>query len=213
MKLHLVELNISDQSCYLNSTLNNTASIKPISKKMQSRGQKQLCWREKWAILVLTSALFCQPQLAIAGSQNSLDQQTTTEDSLSHVAHIEINLTNRELILYHGPIQVKRYPVAVGREEWPTPTGDFHVMQMTHDPAWMNPFTSEVIEGGDENNPLGRHWIGFWTDGVNWIGMHGTPNPETVGTQASHGCIRLYNHDIEELFSLVNLGTPVIVVP
>ncbi|MBW4656064.1 MAG: L,D-transpeptidase [Kaiparowitsia implicata GSE-PSE-MK54-09C] len=126
---------------------------------------------------------------------------------------IEIHLGDRRLTLYQGDTAIKQYPVAVGREGWQTPTGEFEVTQMIPDPAWQHPFTGDVILGGTPENPLGRYWIGFWTDGTNWVGMHGTPNPETVGTAASHGCIRLYNQDIEELFALVQPGTPVVVVP
>lgn len=126
---------------------------------------------------------------------------------------ITIDLSDRRLTLYQGDTALASYPVAVGRSEWRTPTGDFAVMQMIRDPTWVNPFTNQVIAGGHPGNPLGRFWIGFWTDGDNWVGMHGTPNPESVGTAASHGCIRLYNTDIQALFSQVSMGTPVSVVP
>ena len=73
-----------------------------------------------------------------------------------------------------------------------------------------NPFTDEVMPPGPEN-PLGDRWIGFWSDGNNVIGFHGTPNRESVGRAASHGCVRMYNEDIRQLFDMVDLGTPVIV--
>lgn len=128
------------------------------------------------------------------------------------VVRIEIDLSDRRLTLFYGTKRAKVFPVAVGREGWRTPVGEFQVQQMIRDPAWINPFTGAMIPGGHARNPLGRHWIGFWTDGNNWIGMHGTPNPDSVGREASHGCIRLYNEDIEELFRLVQVGTPVSVV-
>lgn len=131
----------------------------------------------------------------------------------THFLFIEIDLSSRQLTLNNGETQLKSYPIAVGREGWQTPTGSFQVMEMFEEPIWQNPFTGEIIQGGDPRNPLGDYWIGFWTDGTNWVGMHGTPHPETVGTAASHGCIRLYNSDIEELFTLIQLGTPVTVVP
>lgn len=126
---------------------------------------------------------------------------------------LQIDLSSRRLTLYQGEMEMSHFPIAVGREGWQTPIGEWEVRQMIHDPAWRNPFTGRVIPGGDPENPLGDYWIGFWTDGENWIGMHGTPNPESVGRAASHGCIRLYNHDIAALFALVTVGTPVIVVP
>jgi len=126
---------------------------------------------------------------------------------------LEIKLSQRRVIMYRGGTQVKAYAIAVGRPGWETPKGTFQVRQMFRNPAWVHPLKKGVaIAGGDPENPLGRYWIGFWTDGKNWIGFHGTPNPTSVGTAASHGCIRMYNNDIEELFQKVSVGTEVKVV-
>jgi lipoprotein-anchoring transpeptidase ErfK/SrfK len=125
---------------------------------------------------------------------------------------IEISLSRRRLTLFQGRQALKTYPVAVGKSGWQTPLGQFQVRQMFENPPWRNPFTGVVIPGGTGDNPLGRRWIGFWTDGKNWVGMHGTPKPSSVGQAASHGCIRMFNRDIEELFTKVAIGTPVKVV-
>lgn len=126
---------------------------------------------------------------------------------------LEIKLGHRRVMLYRGDASVGSYPIAVGRRGWETPKGTFKVMQMFRDPVWVSPLQSNVvIPGGDPDNPLGRHWIGFWTDGKNWIGFHGTPNHQSVGTAASHGCIRMYHKDVEDLFKKVSLGTEVKVV-
>lgn len=135
------------------------------------------------------------------------------EPELEQSLRLEIRLSSRKVTLYRGEQAVKSYPIAVGRPGWETPTGTFTVRQKFKNPAWIHPLKKGVlIPGGDPENPLGRYWIGFWTDGKNWIGFHGTPNPKSVGTPASHGCIRMYNKDIEELFKLVSLGTEVKVV-
>ncbi len=126
---------------------------------------------------------------------------------------LEIKLSQRRVTLYRGSKAVKSYPIAVGRPGWETPTGTYKVKQMFRNPTWLHPLKKGIsIPGGDPENPLGRYWIGFWTDGKNWIGFHGTPNPKSVGTAASHGCIRMYNKDIEELFNKVSLGVEVTVV-
>jgi lipoprotein-anchoring transpeptidase ErfK/SrfK len=138
---------------------------------------------------------------------------TPANTPVTQITRLEIDLSDRRLTLYQGNDLVKSYPIAVGRRDWQTPVGAFQVVQMIRNPAWMNPLTRAVIPGGNPNNPLGRYWIGFWTDGQNWVGMHGTPNPESIGQAASHGCIRLYNRDIQELFTQVSVGTPVTVVP
>ncbi len=134
-------------------------------------------------------------------------------DGLGYVSHIEVDLSDRRLTLYQNVTPLGDYPVAVGREGWATPTGSFQVMQMYENPDWMNPLTGGVIPGGDPSNPLGQYWIGFWTDGNAWIGLHGTPDSGSIGQAASHGCVRLHNHHIQEIFNLVQVGTPVVVIP
>lgn len=62
-------------------------------------------------------------------------------------------------------------------------------------------------------NELGHYWIGFWTNGKISVGFHGTPHPQTVGKSISHGCIRMYDKDIEELFDEIDVGDTVRVVP
>ena len=123
-----------------------------------------------------------------------------------------IRLGARRVYVYENDRVKTSFPVAVGRRGWETPTGNYRVLQMIQNPAWQNPFTGEVIPPGQEN-PLGTRWIGFWTDGNNYIGFHGTPNEESVGTPASHGCIRMFDRDVQRLFEMVALGTPVSVVP
>lgn len=126
---------------------------------------------------------------------------------------LEIRLSRRQVTLYRGDTPVKSYPIAVGRPGWETPTGSYEVKQMIKNPTWVHPLRKGVvIPGGDPENPLGRYWIGFWTDGKNWIGFHGTPTPRSIGRAASHGCVRMYNKDVEELFKQVTMGTVVTVV-
>lgn len=129
------------------------------------------------------------------------------------ITRLEISLSRRQVTLYQNNNPIKTYPVAVGRAGWETPKGSFKVMQMLQNPKWINPLSGEAILGGDPENPLGRRWIGFWTDGTNWIGLHGTPNPSSVGQAVSHGCVRMHNKDIEELFTKVSPGISVTVVP
>jgi hypothetical protein len=123
-----------------------------------------------------------------------------------------IRLSERRVFVYRGRSIETSYPIAIGRQGWETPTGTYEVLNMVANPEWQNPFTGAVIPAGP-SNPLGERWIGFWTDGSNFIGFHGTPNEASVGTAASHGCIRMYNHHVRQLFEKVALGTPVIVEP
>lgn len=136
----------------------------------------------------------------------------TSAQPVGVVTRLVLRLNERRVYAYSGD-QVKiSYPVAIGREGWKTPTGNFRVMSMIEHPAWQNPFTGVVIPPGPDN-PLGERWIGFWTNGQNWVGFHGTPQPELVGQAVSHGCVRMVNQDIVALFAQVQVDTPVSVVP
>ncbi|WP_445240591.1 L,D-transpeptidase [Microcoleus vaginatus] len=121
-----------------------------------------------------------------------------------------LKLRERRVYVYRQNKVQASFPVAVGKGGWETPTGNFKVMQMIKDPVWQNPWTGELIPAGPDN-PLGSRWMGFWTDGKNVIGFHGTPNPESIGGAASHGCVRMFDKDAQALFEKVAVGTPVIV--
>lgn len=123
-----------------------------------------------------------------------------------------IKLSDRRVYVYQDNELQTSYPVAVGRDGWETPTGNYQVIQTIENPSWQHPFTGEIIPPGP-TNPLGARWIGFWTDGTNYIGFHGTPEEQTVGTAASHGCVRMYDRDAIALFEKVQIGTSVIVEP
>ncbi|NEP79133.1 MAG: L,D-transpeptidase [Okeania sp. SIO3C4] len=126
--------------------------------------------------------------------------------------YLVIKLSDRRVYIYQDDQLKTSYPVAIGREGWETPAGKYKVMQKIPNPSWKHPFTGEIIPPGPEN-PLGERWIGFWTDGTNYIGFHGTPNEETVGQAVSHGCVRMLNQDVLALFEKVAIGTTVIVEP
>lgn len=123
-----------------------------------------------------------------------------------------LKLEQRRVYVYQGEAIQNSYPVAIGRAGWETPTGNFKVMQMLKHPGWTNPLTGEKMSPGPDN-PLGERWIAFWTDGTNVIGFHGTPNRDSVGRAASHGCVRMFNEDIRDLYEIVKLGTLVTVEP
>lgn len=123
-----------------------------------------------------------------------------------------VDLSDRLVHLYRGTKLHASYPVAIGQAGWETPTGAFHVQDMQKNPVWQHPITEELITTGPEN-PLGVRWIGFWSDGQNQIGFHGTNQEDLIGQAVSHGCLRMRNPDIVTLFTQVQLGTPVSVQP
>lgn len=105
---------------------------------------------------------------------------------------IEIDLEQKTLTLKRFTEILETYPVAVGKPSTPTPVGDWQIIQKT-----MNP-------GG----PFGTRWMRL---NIPWggYGIHGTNAPESIGTAASNGCIRMFNEDVNELYDIVPLGTPV----
>jgi lipoprotein-anchoring transpeptidase ErfK/SrfK len=127
-----------------------------------------------------------------------------------------------------GQRVLRRYPVAVGMPGWETPVGQFTVIEKRANPIWEHPASGHLLPPGPEN-PLGSRWIGFHRDcrgrsgfngqehlvvkGCVEAGFHGTPNRASVGRAVSHGCVRLLDEHAKELFDLVSLGTPVIVLP
>ncbi len=123
---------------------------------------------------------------------------------------VVLRLGERRVYVYRRDQVIASYPVAIGRSGWETPTGKFEVMQRVKEPTWQHPFTEAIVPPG-KDNPLGARWIGFWTDGTNSIGFHGTPHPELIGQAVSHGCVRMKNEDIVALFEQVKVGMTVVV--
>ena len=164
--------------------------------------------------VLLYQALAYQKKLPPLKSPYAIDPARRIMDiNPMQATRLEVSISRRTVTAFHGEIKLRTYPVAVGRAGWGTPVGDHRVLQTIEYPAWQNPFTGDVIASRDPENPLGDRWIGFWTDGKDWSGFHGTPNRASVGTAASHGCIRMYNEDVRELFSQVTVGTIVRVSP
>lgn len=155
-------------------------------------------------------------EIALQSHLPSLEQATALNPDLPSSVNpisetrLTIKLSERRVYVYQGDRVQARYPIAIGKAGWETPTGNFRVIQKIEDPAWEHPWTGEVIPPGP-NNPLGTRWIAFWTDGKNSIGFHGTPNERLIGQAVSHGCIRMRNRDVVALYELVKIGTPVIV--
>jgi L,D-transpeptidase ErfK/SrfK len=116
---------------------------------------------------------------------------------------IVISIPDRKLVLLDGDRVLKIYDVAVGKASTPTPQGDFSIINRVQNPTWYGP--SAVVPPG-KDNPLGTRWMGLSVKGY---GIHGTNAPGSIGKAASHGCIRMRQTDLEELFGLVEVGMPV----
>jgi lipoprotein-anchoring transpeptidase ErfK/SrfK len=108
----------------------------------------------------------------------------------------------------------KSYGVAVGQPAYPTPSGLFSIANKAVDPPWTAPnspwagaYRNETVAGGSSENPLKARWMGI----ANGVGIHGTGEPGSIGTAASHGCIRMTVPDVIDLYPRVPVGTPVLI--
>lgn len=114
-----------------------------------------------------------------------------------------VNLAARKIVLVEDGNVVKMYQVAIGKASTPSPTGTFHIASHVINPTYYH--AGKVVRPGPAN-PVGTRWMGL---GYKGYGIHGTNHPESIGHAASHGCIRMRKHDIEELFRLIQVGDEV----
>ncbi len=128
---------------------------------------------------------------------------------------ILINRATNRLTLFHSDDTVWRvFNVATGQSIYPTPAGHFSIVVKWVNPTWYPP-TQDAWAAGlspvppGPGNPLGTRWMGLSAPGV---GIHGTDEPDSIGSNASHGCIRMQVVDSEWLFSRVRVGTSVYIV-
>jgi lipoprotein-anchoring transpeptidase ErfK/SrfK len=126
---------------------------------------------------------------------------------------IVIRRGSNKLYVYRGMRYVRAFGVATGQSRYPTPLGRFRVVVKWKNPWWYPP-DSDWAQGKDPvppgpGNPLGTRWMGISSPGV---GIHGTPEPGSIGYSVSHGCVRMRISDAEWLFDRITVGTTVFIV-
>jgi lipoprotein-anchoring transpeptidase ErfK/SrfK len=135
-----------------------------------------------------------------------------TNDKLGKT--IEINLSTNRLTFYDGLKVRKVYPVATGQPSFPTPQGTWEVVYKRVNPTWTNPakdgwgadMPASIPPG--PGNPLGTRAMSLNASGIL---IHGTYASYSIGSYASHGCIRMLLSDVEALYPQVPMGTPVLI--
>lgn len=120
---------------------------------------------------------------------------------------IVVDKSDNTLALLADGVPARIYPVGTGKKG-STPAGDFRITLKQEKPEWFRP-GGGVVPYGDPGNLLGTRWMAIDCPGY---GIHGTWEPETIGRQASAGCVRMLNRDVEELYAIVPVGTPVRIV-
>ena len=140
---------------------------------------------------------------------------------------IVINLPEHRLYWYPPaapgrPAVVWTFPVSIGKMDWNTPLGTTRIVSKAKDAPWIPPKSVReehakrgeplpaVVPGGPDN-PMGRYKMGLGIPGGAYL-IHGTNRPAGIGMQVTHGCMRLYPEDIEALYGMVAIGTPVTIV-
>ena len=116
---------------------------------------------------------------------------------------IIVSIPDRKLAVLEDNRVLKIYRTAVGAPVSPSPEGDFTIVNHIANPTWYH--QGRVVPPG-KANPLGPRWLGLSRKGY---GIHGTNAPSSIGRNASHGCIRMRNQDVEELFDIVAVGDAV----
>ena len=137
---------------------------------------------------------------------------TTDELASQYPTYLTLDRASFQLHLWKDLELVKTYTVAVGAEGFDTPVGVYSIQNKAVDPAWSVPdaawagsLAGTVVPGGTPENPLKARWMGIF-DGA---GIHGTDDTYSLGSAASHGCVRMSIPDVIELYDQVPVGTPI----
>jgi len=183
------------------------------------------CLERRWPVLQGTWAIGAA---LLLGGFAPVQAHPGGDPSVPSGPHLVLERRQRLLLVLEGGRERRRFPVGIGRPGWETPVGHFEVIELARNPTWEHPVTGQRIPPGPAN-PLGSRWIGFHRDckgrsgfngqeqlvikGCVSAGFHGTPQRTSVGQAVSHGCVRLLDEHVRELFELVEMGTPVTVLP
>ncbi len=189
-----------------------------VDARIRLRGIRPVVSRERFGVEVKAGQLARSLRKALmAGSREPVEVAHSTlvpavmAKDLRTV--VVIQRSANRLLLYEGKRKPSQLGVATGQPIYPTPLGQFTIVSKQLNPWWYPPESdwaagmSPIAPG--PGNPLGTRWMGLSTPGV---GIHGTPDPASIGYSASHGCIRMRIPDAEWLYERVSVGTPVFIV-
>jgi hypothetical protein len=192
------------------------ATIEPSAAELTAvQGQNGLAVDEDKLRSRLTSAVQSpnEKQRTVALPVSELEPDVTKEElGAQYPTYLTVNRSTFELTLWEELEPAKTYTVAIGAEGFDTPAGVYHIQNKAVDPAWNVPdsdwagdLAGTVVPGGSPENPLKERWMGIF-DGA---GIHGTDDVGSLGSAASHGCVRMAVPDVIELYDQVPVGTPI----
>jgi lipoprotein-anchoring transpeptidase ErfK/SrfK len=164
--------------------------------------------RQKRAAWVLAAVLASVAALTTVSSalQVALPVQSganAPESAKATVRWVLVSIPDRKLALFENGRVVRIYPVAVGKISTPSPVGEFKIVNRVTNPTYYH--KGQIIAAG-KGNPVGTRWMGLSAKGY---GIHGTNQPNSIGKAASTGCIRMSRKELEELFTIVDVGDTV----
>jgi lipoprotein-anchoring transpeptidase ErfK/SrfK len=182
------------------------ADVKELQRQLVDRGFKRT--RVTGLFDAQTARSIKHYQRVHHLTQSGLFTQRTRT---AFVGRIVVTLSKFQLRLIQDGKVVAQYKVAVGQPAFPTPTGTFRIVNKQRDPTWTPPPGSSWAKGlgpipAGPGNPLGTRWMGT---SAPFVGIHGTYADSSIGTRASHGCIRMHIKDVEALYDLVSVGMTV----
>lgn len=149
----------------------------------------------------------------LAAQVEEVAPEVTTKDVASkYPTYITVDRSTFQLRLWQDLKNTQTYTVAIGAQGFDTPVGTYPIQNKAVDPAWSVPdsawagdLAGTTVPGGSPENPLKARWMGIF-DGA---GIHGTDDVASLGSAASHGCIRMSVPDVIDLYDQVDVGTPV----
>jgi lipoprotein-anchoring transpeptidase ErfK/SrfK len=148
----------------------------------------------------------------VATTHHTVPKVTTNALKRKFQTVIIVNRAQFRLKLFKGLKLHETYPIAVGQVGLETPAGQYTIANKAVNPAWHVPnspwagkLAGTVIPGNDPTNPIKARWLGVY-DGV---GIHGTTDDASIGSNASHGCIRMHIPDVEKLYDEVPVGSAI----
>lgn len=190
------------------------ASIEPTATSLSPvKGQDGLAVVEDELHAKLESAVQSPTERRASLPVERLEPEVTTDElAAKYPTYLTVNRSTFELSMWKDLELAKTYTVAIGAQGFDTPAGVYNIQNMAVDPAWNVPeadwagsLAGTVVPGGVPENPLKERWMGIF-DGA---GIHGTDDLASLGTAASHGCVRMSIPDVIELYDQVDVGTPI----
>jgi lipoprotein-anchoring transpeptidase ErfK/SrfK len=141
---------------------------------------------------------------AVTGVMLLAVAEAMAQDKASRTARrVVVSIPDRKLAVLENDRVLRTFEIAVGAPQSPSPTGSFKIVNHIANPTWY--YKGKVV-GPGPGNPVGTRWMGLSAAGY---GLHGTNVPSSIGKNASHGCIRLRNSDVEQLFEMLAIGDDV----